>query len=208
VSTRRLIAAVGIAAIVLVATPPLRDAAAGVWQRGVSVVDLDDISVRRHLGLWAVASRIALAHPLTGIGQETFPDVFPQYANSVLGADGVRTFEGVRPESPHNVYLAIAVGAGLPALAAYLAIVGAAIATIVRTIKMRRSGWTRVGLAAVLAAIGGHLVTDAFMTAELTSSWLFWILMGAGVAIARQEARRTLDGGRSLSSNYSAQVPK
>jgi hypothetical protein len=35
-----------------------------------------------------------------------------------------------------------------------------------------------------MAAAVGHVVTDAFMSAEITGSWMFWILMGAGLGIA------------------------
>jgi hypothetical protein len=35
-----------------------------------------------------------------------------------------------------------------------------------------------------MAAVLGHVVTDAFMSSEITGSWLFWILVGAGVGIA------------------------
>jgi hypothetical protein len=36
----------------------------------------------------------------------------------------------------------------------------------------------------VVGAVLGHLITDVFMTAETTSSWLFWLLMGAGLGLA------------------------
>ena len=46
----------------------------------------------------------------------------------------------------------------------------------------------------ILAALAGHLVTDAFMTADLVTSWLQWTLMGAGLAVATHLARfRTED---------------
>jgi hypothetical protein len=40
-------------------------------------------------------------------------------------------------------------------------------------------------LVALLAAMVGHLVTDAAMTAEVTSTWLFWVLMGATLGVTR-----------------------
>jgi hypothetical protein len=38
-------------------------------------------------------------------------------------------------------------------------------------------------LVAVLAALAGHLVTDSFMTAEVTGTWLFWLLLGATLGV-------------------------
>jgi len=42
----------------------------------------------------------------------------------------------------------------------------------------------RVAIVAIVAAGAGHIVTDSFMSAEITGSWLFWTLAGAGVATA------------------------
>jgi hypothetical protein len=88
----------------------------------------------------------------------------------------------------HSVYVGIAAGAGLPALAAYAAIlvlfahafVGAA----------RAAGReVRLLLVGVLAATTGHLVTDAFMSPDLTGTWLFWTLLGAGAGLAAAARR-------------------
>ena len=76
-------------------------------------------------------------------------------------------------------------GAGFPALAAYVAVIAGFFYLVVRALKATRRKWRRIALVAVLAAVAGHLVTDTFMTAEVTSSWLFWILLGAGLGIAR-----------------------
>jgi O-antigen ligase len=145
--------------------------------------------VHRHLELWAVAATVAIDHPLFGTGPETFPEVFPRYARQVLGRKRADSFTNVRVESPHNVYLAIAAGAGLPALALYVAIIVLAAVSMGRSVVAMDGGWTRVALAAMLAAVGGHVVTDMFMTADVTSSWLFWVVMGAGVRVARTFAQ-------------------
>ena len=43
---------------------------------------------------------------------------------------------------------------------------------------------TKALLVMLVAAIGGHLVSDAFMTADLTTAWLLWLLMGTGLGVA------------------------
>jgi len=49
------------------------------------------------------------------------------------------------------------------------------------------AGWRRLRhgspnerwlLAGLMAALAGHIVTDLFMTAEVTGSWIFWVLLG------------------------------
>ena len=55
-----------------------------------------------------------------------------------------------------------------------------------RTIQATAAGSTQGALLiALLAAIVGHLVTDASMTAEVTSAWLFWVLLGAALGFTR-----------------------
>ncbi len=173
------------AAVVAVSlVQPVRDTATQIWSRAVSSADLEDSSVRMHLDMWAVGSHIALDNPVLGTGQETYPELFPRYRDAVLEPSRASAFQPFRPESPHNVYLATAAGAGFPALAAYVAVLAGFFYLVVRALKATRSGWRRIALVALLAAAAGHLVTDAFMTAEVTSSWLFWILMGVGLGIA------------------------
>ena len=115
---------------------------------------------------------------MLGTGQETFPDVFPRYSHEVLSTERAAALDAFRVESPHNVYLGIAAGAGIPALIAYLGLLAAFVLTVVRAARTADPRMY-VALVAVLAATAGHLVTDAFMTADVTTTSLFWILMGA-----------------------------
>jgi O-antigen ligase len=141
-------------------------------------------SARVHLDLWTVGAHMALERPVLGGGQETFPDRFPAYSHDVLPPDRAASLDAFRVESPHNGYLGIAAGAGVPALAAYLGIV-AAFAWAAITAARRASAEFRLAFVCVLAAVAGHLVTDFFMTPDLTSTWLFWVVLGAGTALAQ-----------------------
>jgi putative inorganic carbon (HCO3(-)) transporter len=210
-SARRIVGAfaAGAAAIVLIAAVavPIRRAVDDAWARAVSTTDLatptkraclicpgqGDISIRMHLDFWNVATQMALDHPAFGTGQERFPDLFPQYSHAMLLSDRVKQLDQFRVESPHNVYLAVAAGVGFPGLIAYLVLLFMASWIVVKGARAATDPWTRVALWCVLAAVVGHLITDAFMTAELTSSWLFWTLLGAGLATAA----RTLRAARS-----------
>ncbi len=31
----------------------------------------------------------------------------------------------------------------------------------------------------------GHLVTDLFMTTEITATWMYWVLIGIGIGVAQ-----------------------
>jgi O-antigen ligase len=129
-----------------------------------------------------VGTRITLDHPLLGTGPDTYATQFPRYRDSVLPPERAAVLARFRPESPHNVYLAISAGLGIPALGAYLALIALALICAARSVR-GTTGLVRVAGIALIGAIVGHLVTDAFMTAELTGSWLFWTLLGAAVSL-------------------------
>ena len=169
--SRRTVAAVAVGVTLVVAA-----VSAGALSR----VSLDDASIRFHADAWRVAAQVAVEHPVLGTGPETFPDVFPRYSHAVLPPERAAALDAFRVESPHNVYLAIAAGSGIPALIAYLGILAGVLLTVARAARSADRE-LRVALVAVLAAAAGHIVTDAFMTAEVTSSWLFWVLLGAAL---------------------------
>ena len=165
--------------------------------RATSTVDLAEDSVLGHFDLWTVGARMVADHPLIGTGQDTFVLEFGHYRDLALSPDRAWIMAKYRPESPHNVYLAIAGGTGLPSLAAYLGIVGLAVTGILRLVRRTscpRDAWL---LTALAAAIAGHLVTDAFVTAELTSTWLLWVILGLAIGNSTQ---RDAAAGPSLLS--------
>jgi putative inorganic carbon (hco3(-)) transporter len=187
VPTRRLryvVAATLIAVVVLLAATA---SAAG----GVDRLTSSDSSIRFHLDAWRVAAQIAVEHPLLGTGPETFPDVFPRYSHDLLPADRANALDAFRVESPHEVYLGIAAGSGIPALAAYLAVIAGFFVVAFRGLGGAARD-VRLALVAALAAVAGHLVTDAFMSAEVTSTWLFWVVLGAVVGVVSQPNRQSV----------------
>lgn len=180
----RVVALAGLVVILVsLSVPDIQDAAKRVAARALLTTDLSEGSIRNHLDLWTVGIAIAADHPVVGTGQDTFVLLFGEYRDRALSPERAAVMGIFRPESPHNVYLATAGGAGLPALAAYIAIVGAVIGRILRAVRtaVEPRAWL-IG-AGLLAAIVGHLVTDGFMTAETTGSVLFWTVLGAGAAL-------------------------
>ena len=183
--------AVGLVAIALCASvPSLRNRIDAAWQRTwVGPAATRDASNQAHLDLWYEGWLVAADHPLLGTGQDTFPEVIPRYADQLSARSRLQVSKR-RVESPHNVYLAIAAGTGFPALACYLALIALTIGAVIREARRNRDPSTRMLLVMLTAAIAGHLVTDAFMTADLVASWLQWILLGAGLGVAAYLARQ------------------
>lgn len=187
VISRHAIAIVGAAAVVggalVLGLPDLRDGAERALDRIVRPGEVEEASTSAHLDQWAVGVAIVADHPVVGAGQETYPLLFDDYRDTVIEPDRARVWRKYRPESPHNHYLAIAGGAGVPALLAYLAVVGLVAWRAARTLP-RADRRTLVVGACIVAAIVGHVVTDAFMTAETAGSMLFWTLLGVAAGFA------------------------
>ncbi len=167
--------------IVVAFLGPARDTAEEIARRLVASTDTGvPGSVRMHLDLWNVAGEIIIDHPLIGTGPDTYAVVFPEYRDDVLPADQAALLAPFRVESPHNVYLAIATGSGLAALIAYLVMIGLSYRVIGR--RMRTAGREhRLVLTGVIAAVTGHLIADLFITAEVTGTWVFWMLLGSAI---------------------------
>ena len=177
-----------LAALAFVAVPPLRQQVGDAVTRVQSIVDSGNQSIRQRVALWEVALSATADQPLLGTGPDTFPSAFERYAPRVLDDDELRLFSAVRPESPHNVLLGIAAGSGIPAAACYAAMLGTVLG--VAAIRYRRADLRlRVVIAGLAAAAGGHVVTDMFMTAEVVSSWLFWVTLGALMAVSINDDR-------------------
>jgi O-antigen ligase len=173
-----------------IAVTPASQLIGRVIQRAESSVDVSDESIATHLDLWAVGIRMAIDNPILGIGPEMYPIVFPDYRDRILPPDRAAFFAQHTAESPHDVPLAIADGAGLPALAAYMLLLVAAFRSGLRRLKSA-SGLDRFVIGGVLAAVAGHFATDLFMTADVAASWIFWVLLGTlGSVGVRATARR------------------
>lgn len=160
-----------------------------VLDRAASTLDFKAFDVGRYFALWEVALAITADHPLVGTGPDSYATVFPNYRDQVLDRRYADYLSDFRPESPHNVYLAYATGTGVPALIAYVTLLASTVVLLVRTAKRR--GRSSTLLLGILAAVAGHLVTDAFMTIDLAASWLFWCCLGAAVAAVDYEVRKT-----------------
>jgi O-antigen ligase len=187
-----LITTATLAVLVIVAIMPGLESTAGrVIDRAFAEEEWTTGSIRNHVDLWIVAANVIADNPVVGTGPDTFPEVFGDYRDDVLADEGAARLRPFRVESPHNIVLATATGSGVPAaLAQLVATVGAAALAV-------RRGWaTRRGREATLwfatgSAVAGALVASLFITADLTTTWLMWVLMGAvaaGPAMPEQDA--------------------
>jgi O-antigen ligase len=165
--------------VTVLAWKPAGDIAGRVATRTVSILNTGESSNRAHLDLWAVGVRIAIDHPLLGTGPDTYPTVFPRYRDEVLPPERASVLAQFRPESPHNVYIAIAAGSGLPALGAYLVLVGSCLALGIKAARTAQPLASTFAVAALVGAVTVHLAANMFVTAEPATFSIFWIILGA-----------------------------
>jgi O-antigen ligase len=168
--------------------PHVRAIAERVIERAVASADLGEGSIRFHLDQWRVGAQIAIEHPLLGTGPETFPLAFRPYLDQVLTPDRAEILGRFRLESPHNEFLGIAAEMGLPALVAYVVFLLASAWVCIRHAAV--GGTARSMALVVLAVLTSHVAVNSFKTPDVTTSEIFWITMGAGLAAIRDRDGR------------------
>ena len=167
--------AVGVGALIalgLVLAPPV------YWQRLTTLGTLADAasqdwSVNLRLRALRTAWQLFAQHPLLGVGPGNFVE---------RGAVGVPTRIVV-----HNAYVEVLVGTGLPGLAAFLGMLGAAARGLWPGRRPSARGGEADGLRTLRACFGLSLVSA--MTSALFLSimhrYLLWVPAAAGLAAAR-----------------------
>jgi O-antigen ligase len=171
-----------VASLLVVATlAPVRDIADRAVARALSAFDTPDGSIRSHLDLWAVGLAMTVEHPIVGTGPETYPIVFPDYRDRVLSPERARVLSRFRPESPHNAFLGFAASSGVPALVAYLAFLTGLSVTFVRSVRDQREPAVQATAVVCGLVLFCHVATDLFKTPDVTTSWLSFVVIGAGL---------------------------
>jgi O-antigen ligase len=169
-------------AVGLAALPAGRDLVSQAATRVVATSSVGTGSTGKHLALARIGVAVTVDHPWLGIGQDTFPELAQGYADRHLPRHYADLLRSRRSESPHNALLSISSGAGLPALLAYLAFLGAAAR---RMLVARRSAGARA--VPVLMILAGYLVSSLFMTPEVSSTVSLWIVVGAACSVIRPD---------------------
>ncbi len=130
--------------------------------------------------MWRDSLQLVAAHPLLGAGPDTFQISFPRYESIEMAQRSPDSYV----ESPHNVILDYWTTAGLPAVLAFLALMGVALRNGLR--GSVEDAAAAAGLAAALVAAQFIADTNATRLAVLTFASL---LAGRGRATASVEPR-------------------
>jgi hypothetical protein len=183
--------AAGAVAVALVAAVVL--GAAGASKRGIGALAKagpgSTVDLRREV--WAAAWRVALDHPVIGVGPDVFPVVFPAYA-------GERFHRLFGPftvaNGAHNLFLNTLADEGAGGLAALVVVLGAAATGLARAwaeLSGRADAagrHARLLLAGLIASLVAYLVQAQFNTQAVALSACCWALLGVAVALAGPRA--------------------
>jgi O-antigen ligase len=122
-----------------------------ITARMSTMFSTQDPSSRDRLAMMEVGAKMIGDHPLTGVGPNMVPRLYPQYRPSYA-------VNAVNPHL-HDVPLQIAAERGVPALAVWLWFL---VALVVGTIRLFRQQTNRVLPAAALAAIAAMIAAGFF----------------------------------------------
>ena len=145
--------------------------------RAAAGLDPDAAGGRGRVDDWVVAVRVIAAHPVTGVGPEGYRIAAPAHVD-----DGYARRHG-RDEvldRAHNGPLDVAVSAGIPAAALYVALLGGVVACSVRVLRRSTDPVVAGAAAGVVAWVGQQMV--GFPIAEVDP--VAWLLAGAVVVAA------------------------
>jgi O-antigen ligase len=150
----RLFGVLPVVAALFIAVAP-----AALTDRAYSMFNLHDPTNRDRLAMVEAGTEIIKHYPLTGVGPNVLPEVYPNYRRSSAVDQA--------PPHLHNVPLQIAAERGLPALAVWIWFVVAAAVSLWRQFRLDRARYlAAAGLGALAAMLAAGLFEYNFGDSE------------------------------------------
>ena len=144
---------------------------------------VEDSTIRVRTYIWRATLPLIARYPVFGWGPDTMFLVFREEAPTprMLGYTGrMRT----RPDKPENLLLQVAYEGGFAALVPFIVMLGMFLVAMWRAVP-KLDGFMKVAAMAILVGSVSHLAQQQFSFSTLSSSPVFWSLMGIGLALTR-----------------------
>lgn len=177
-----------LAALAFAVSPPK------VQDRITSMANPADESNRERVLLWGAGLKIIADYPVFGVGQNSFPLVYPMYR-----AEGVKE---PNISHLHNNFLELAAERGLVGLSMWIWLWGTALWFIGKALALpKNDDSAKAALAASLASIVAFLSAGLFEYnfGDSEIQMMFYFLLAAGVAAARKPLEFAEKRGADLS---------
>jgi len=149
-------------------------------QVGFQKDTVDPLSLNIRLGVWKLALEEVVAHPFVGIGygNDTFVKRFKDHVETDPNPE-----LHISKHGPHNTFLMIALGSGIPAFILLIWVLGGAIRALIRGAGRVTDPGAYAFLIGVAVMIVGFAVRNAFDYMFAGSlAYLFWILVATALA--------------------------
>ena len=131
--------------------------------------------------IWAQTIDLIKEKPLLGYGMDTIGYYFPHFDLKGL------TIANAIIDKPHNVYLAMAFGAGIPALLAFLFLVMHYFKKNLFLYQENINTHRRVMLLCIVGGCLAYLFQGLFNDSIIGTAPIFWVIFGVGVSLLTQE---------------------
>ena len=150
----------------------------------------------RFVVLWQAAYRIALDHPVLGIGYDSFTLLAPQYFDRLSISDDMFSYQlgrELEKYDPHNDFLRVWQSYGTPALAVYVLLMVGIGANFLRAYYRAGQPWLQGAGLGGFAALLGYAMHSAFHN-SLDGNLMLWMLGGFSMAALKVCGQRPAAG--------------
>jgi O-antigen ligase len=131
--------------------------------------------------IWSRTLPVIKNSPLIGYGPDNYVIAFPQ--DDYIGKIKAYGTAHMIIDKPHNLFLQIAVNTGVPALIAFLVLIGLYFAQSLKLyFKNINGSLTALAGTAIFLSISGYLTAGLFNDSVVGIAPIFWVLLGLGFA--------------------------
>lgn len=184
------LAGLGLVALLIWPAGPLsRLAVLPGFERLANLAAFDSGSQAARLNIWQTSLPLVFRRPWLGYGPETMWQVFaPAFPPQLVYYQG----RHVLVDRAHNVWLDLALSAGLPGVLAFGALIGAFTWLLWRRLHSSAAAWQRLVWIGLGAAVFGHMA-DLQVGFDLTASaTVFWLCLAMAAALGGPDRLDTL----------------
>jgi O-antigen ligase len=159
-----------------------------VGQLGLHRETLDPWSLKARVTLWNFTFSDLLEHPIVGVGYGV-PILEIRHGEHIVALEAANPGIPDIPEKPHNWYLMVATGTGLPGLIFFLwllAKVGTSVYEEFAKTTASDSRWLQMGIFLMVVGFSIRIFFDDSFGGS--HAYLFWMLVGMSFFLSKQRA--------------------
>ena len=169
---------------------------------GVGTESIEESSIDVRTYIWRATCVLIMKRPVFGWGPDTMYDVFQKHAlkPAQLGYRGIMR---TKPDKPENLFLQIAYEGGMVALVPFAVVIGLILLSLWRSLA-RLDDKDGLIIFGIFLGVAGYLAQQQFSFSTLSSSPIFWSLIG--LAFGLSCSYTIIDGAGSIRNRVNVQL--